>query len=61
MEPWFIVSSKVLEKLGIEPGLQGEWLNHCHTEASISLPSKQRKLSLIQFRLLLVHFFFFFF
>ena len=35
--PRFIVPSDGLEKPGIElatPGLQGEWHNHCTTEAS---------------------------
>ena len=35
--PRFIVPSDGLEKPGIEPatpGLQGEWRNHCTTEAS---------------------------
>ena len=35
--PRFIVPSDVLEKPGIgpaTPGLQGEWHNHCTTEAS---------------------------
>ena len=39
MGPRFKVSSERLVKPGIEPttpGLQGEWLNHCATEASVS-------------------------
>ena len=37
--PRFKVSSERLEKPGIElttPGLQGEWLNHYTTEASVT-------------------------
>ena len=44
--PRFIVPSDGLEKPGIEPatpGLQGEWHNHCTTEASRTNQKKEKQ------------------